>query len=768
MNTQKLQRGVGLIEVLVAAIVFAVGIAAVVQLQGKFFKNSSAASARAIATSIAQEKLEDLKGFQVTDSGDADIFDFTAISGDGAGANAETGGRCTEQADDNTCTLALPAGNVTKDNITFNRTWTVTDWYYNAGALTTVPNGDVVQKQVAVTVAWTDTDNTPQTATLSTVINKFSGASSTGLVANSVGGSGEKPEIPYIPSTDSHVTPIGVGTDTKRETLVPSSQTVGDYTRTKFTAYTYNGSNKLIREEEFQNVACDCRFDGTSTDDNKTYAVSHPEWSTADGTYIDVEGEKISGKVKGCVQGGGSNCASSPDDLCNRCCQDHHDISTVSRKYDPFRSTSDFTDGGDHKHYSGSTAVTSGQYLEACRMKRVNGFWRVYQDWHMVDLTVLPLTDLVDTTTKATYAGYVKDIVDQHLDENKVSGEVLTTPPSKPSTLDHTTSSNYVTMSVADKRDLTARAIYLDYIDSTHLAKVKEKKTAGVDYLLHLPFYEIEVAQVAGWNSATASAVKVGPYDGPGSTDDLYGGQLHALATATNAVDVTGSIKKSNSGIVALSLAVDYGPTPNPDNETHGDYVKVCAGCTTGGCTLPWGGTTAHNSTVTAYEASSVEHDHECHSQTRTCTNGVLSGSYQYQTCTEQEEGSCTFNGMTVLSGAYVTAYQAATVMSPATCVSQQRECEHGELEGSYAYATCTVQYPTCSSTVSGAKHGNDTFSMSINGGSAIPCPVTGNNFNCPTQTVNISGTTIVITRSDTATRQVASPNVCGAVTVSF
>lgn len=51
----------------------------------------------------------------------------------------------------------------------------------------------------------------------------------------------------------------------------------------------------------------------------------------------------------------------------------------------------------------------------------------------------------------------------------------------------------------------------------------------------------------------------------------------------------------------------------------------------------------------------------------------------------------CTFNGQTVSSGASVTAYQAQTVESPATCVSETRICTNGTLSGSYQYAACTV-----------------------------------------------------------------------------
>ncbi|GEM_PF-1808847 len=52
-----------------------------------------------------------------------------------------------------------------------------------------------------------------------------------------------------------------------------------------------------------------------------------------------------------------------------------------------------------------------------------------------------------------------------------------------------------------------------------------------------------------------------------------------------------------------------------------------------GSCTLPWGGTINDGSSVTAYQSSSVTSPASCVSQTRTCNNGNLSGSYQYQSC---------------------------------------------------------------------------------------------------------------------------------------
>lgn len=821
MKLNKRQTGVGLIEALVAALVFALGITALVKLQGTFFKNSSAANARSIAMSIAQEKLEDLRGFQILDSSDADVFDFTSI-----GTN--TGGRCTEQTDNNACTVALASTganqNITVGNIGFSRNWTVTDYYFDSNGILctpfptgTTPNTCVASsstapdhKRITVNVIWTDTDGSAQSLALEGLINRNSGAAIGALADFSSGGSGESPTVPYTPSTDVHVTPIGVGTDTKRETLVPSTETVDGYSRTKFIAYTYNTGGELVREEEFQNVACDCRFDGVSgndlnpaddadTSDDATYTAAHPVWSTPRDTYVDVDGDLVSGKPKGCVQGGGSNCDANPDPLCEVCCRDHHDTSAAAFKYDPFRSSDDFTVGGDHKHYNATSPVTSGQYLESCRLKRVDGNWRVYEDWHMVKFTALPLSDLIDTTTKAIYADYVQDIIDAHLDESKVTGQTLSSPPAKPTSLDHTVSGNYITMSVGNKQELTGRAVFLDYIDSTHLTNVKNKKTASQDYLLHLPFYELEVASLSTWNSSATAKLRAGPYDGSGTSHDLIGGQVEALATDLSAINVTGSIKKSNSGVVALSSPVDYNAATNPDSANNSDMVSVCVGCSApSSCSLPWGGTLNNGSSTTAYQASSVPYGQSCANQTRTCTNGTLSGSYLFESCTVGEPANCTApwgdiiaHGSSVdayleandpngqcdqnkeirtcangtLSGSYInkncsnsandcilpwgttltdgssaTAYQASSVPYGQTCASESRTCSNGSLSGSYTYQSCSIlAAANCSSPWGTTVLNGDSITAYLSSSVVSPSTCTSENRACTNGT--LSGT---------------------------
>ncbi len=96
------------------------------------------------------------------------------------------------------------------------------------------------------------------------------------------------------------------------------------------------------------------------------------------------------------------------------------------------------------------------------------------------------------------------------------------------------------------------------------------------------------------------------------------------------------------------------------------------------------------------YLAPTVPYGSTCQSENRTCTNGNLSGSYTNATCSVSAALSCSFNGQTVAHGSSVTAYNISSVTSPDTCLSHQetRTCSNGTLSGSYTSANCSVTYP--------------------------------------------------------------------------
>ena len=76
---------------------------------------------------------------------------------------------------------------------------------------------------------------------------------------------------------------------------------------------------------------------------------------------------------------------------------------------------------------------------------------------------------------------------------------------------------------------------------------------------------------------------------------------------------------------------------------------------------------------------------------------------------------SCTFNGRTIASGSSVTAYQSSSVSS-GSCVSQSRMCTNGTLSGSYTYGSCTVSSSAAAPTVTLTQSSDTTTSDGTTG----------------------------------------------------
>lgn len=106
------------------------------------------------------------------------------------------------------------------------------------------------------------------------------------------------------------------------------------------------------------------------------------------------------------------------------------------------------------------------------------------------------------------------------------------------------------------------------------------------------------------------------------------------------------------------------------------------------------GKTLANGEQVKAYQNSTVPFGQTCQSEMRTCNNGALSGSYAYSSCSPNLAASCIFNGSTVASGQSVIGFATSTVPSGQSCLQQTRTCNNGSLSGSYNFASCAVNQP--------------------------------------------------------------------------
>ncbi len=114
--------------------------------------------------------------------------------------------------------------------------------------------------------------------------------------------------------------------------------------------------------------------------------------------------------------------------------------------------------------------------------------------------------------------------------------------------------------------------------------------------------------------------------------------------------------------------------------------VVPATACALGNEIIPHGGQT------TAYRQSQVQAGQVCQSEVRTCQNGTLSGSYTNQSCQVAPAATCVFNGQVVPNGQQVQAFQSSEVNFGQSCTTQNRTCTNGSLSGSYEYDSCTVR----------------------------------------------------------------------------
>lgn len=104
------------------------------------------------------------------------------------------------------------------------------------------------------------------------------------------------------------------------------------------------------------------------------------------------------------------------------------------------------------------------------------------------------------------------------------------------------------------------------------------------------------------------------------------------------------------------------------------------------------GQTIAHGQSVAAFQAGSVPFGQTCAQENRLCLNGVLSGSFQFGSCSAGQPQSCLFNGQTIAHGQSVQAFQSTSVPFGQSCQSESRMCINGTLSGSFAFGSCQVQ----------------------------------------------------------------------------
>ncbi len=525
------QTGTTLLEVLIGIVIFALGMLALAQLQGGLSKASSEANARSVAINIAEETIEAART-------------FNQVTG-GAGVNA------FNNIVDRTTTT-------TRGGIPYTVKTDVTDYYFNpaTGVFgTTKPASNIVNadmKVMELTVEWAvdgngnatqsfQIDESTSTSgmntgsiTLTDVISSITSPSGGKVVLNSTTDDLYGPPVDYNPGSRPDIISIQLGENRFKESTTPLPDIIraDELVETTFDVVTYSQNDAgatFLRREEFRAVSCECTMRVPSA--GAKVGLRPTIWNGNDYT----EGEKVSKPY-------GESANNQQSEFCDICCRDHHDGGSGSldvgtdpgrSKYDPFKSSTEYytsADGtsltGNHKHYSrnnagGLTLVTSAgtTYVEACRLVRKDGFFRVAQDLRQEGLNSFPASYLDESSEVSEYSKYVTDSVSAYETAMGPTAQYENSPPSltepqdmsPPVTFPASTTSNASTMTTStSQQQLRTRGIYIDYM-SDELRTIincmdnggtgSSCGAAGANSALEIiPFYDVQLTWLARWN----------------------------------------------------------------------------------------------------------------------------------------------------------------------------------------------------------------------------------------------------------------------------
>jgi len=489
-STNKTPFGFSLIEVMLAVLVLSIGILAIAKFQGSLLQSGAGTKARTTALALAEEKIDDLRGFSQLEVGSdcgsgSDDCDWSAFSTADLSSKQMAYDYITD--DEGGRLVAHSSFDLLFNNENYKREWEVKDSSDEPDKLKSI-------KWVKVTIAWEDQNGEEQTVSLETLIPNINPALSD-VATVGAGANPTPPDFGYTPGDAPDVIAIQLddGGTLYKETskALPDVSQHGNHNLVTFTAvsYTTNGSDSTINNvEAFATVNCNCEF----TSDGKAFSPAHITWNNTTKKIYDERGTASTKTI-------GVGVGNEQPDLCNDCCRDHHDATADAMKY--IQGTS----SGDHTHYNSSgTAVTTGEYVEACRFKSIDGILSTFQDWQLQTTIVMPSSYLADgTTTQTTYQAYVSNYAGNFT--------AAVTLPSAPA------NRNVSALPQGASQQLLARTIYIDEVaqeNSEYDTCVSGIGVGGnacedIDIREITPFIELNSTKLANWKKASTTTVSI-------------------------------------------------------------------------------------------------------------------------------------------------------------------------------------------------------------------------------------------------------------------
>jgi len=757
----KTQKGIGLIEVLIATVVVAVGLLAVASLQGKFMSSSGGSKTRAEAQVLAEQKLEALRN-NVTITG------YRDLNADGVVDAA------TITATDS------PVGT----NASFTRTWTITDV---APPVPPFTAADPKLRKISVQVGWdangdgtiTPPDEAVNVVTEMAWIDPAKAAEY--AAANASGGTSSVASPRQNASEDVAAEKVIGGT----ALTIPSGVTAGTATSINVTVpatTTSSGGSVTIYQ-----VGPGSHFYTLTNSTFVSPGVIAVFLCTTTCTHIQNHFGGVVHRIAGTVHSTSSNgftnikvawTSSSVNDCYNG------DITVVSGsgsdqyRYRPYEciyaGNCNATDNGVNGCFADD--IVSDDQIKA---KKV-GPGGEYGDVGLLGVDdqgggreqVCLLEDTVDPATSPllTPSGntvlnenYLYSVTKRFYAARRIKRNTATSiNDQKTEGINHSyTNHNFLVIS----RGTGATANQLCNLKAA--AKIIRLAPREIFKTLD--------------QSASNTVLAITDFVGAAGTAKTFTGIINGNATKLKLIipDVGNCYLNNNNGsaLNAYACALPTGTTSTVikggSNERPSLNPSVFASCTKTGattctwpddftasavpsdnCTTPWGTSVTSGSVVTAYLNEAEPYGNVAvppntcqNTETRTCsgTPGTFSPAFTYneQTCAIATSPNCTTPwNIAVVNGGHVNSYDVASVPFGYTCPALvERTCTDGILSPGGNFSACTVQ-STRDITVTATQIGTGTVSgITVTGTGATCAGLTCTVDNSWTGTLTATGT---------------------------
>lgn len=495
----KPHKGFGLLEILITLVLLGVGVAGLVAMSRGLLGTSQDGRRYEVAMRLAESKLDEFRTFNGVVSAVSPLTAYISIA---AGSTTTT---------------------PTNGGGSYSLSWTVSNQYWNGtGWSATMPAGYLYtypgRKIINVTVGWSDSAGQARSLLLSGAVSPTESLPPNQMQGGGLDTSRDPPQVNYQPGVAPDVISIQIDQDgRKQETSKPlptvTSRDGAIGKLVQFETVTYkpgSGGNTQQVLQDLASVSCSCSY-GSSVN---SYLPGQATLTSSNLLYWNV-GSQVTKQT-----GGLDISVKDQPALCSSCCKDHFDGSGSSfdQFYSPLHTSR-------QRYNSSLSLVNSGDYVDACRFVRLDGYYRPLPDWNLIKVIVTSADFLAKPANQISYQNYIKYVVATYITWQKNTLNWTVTPTATSPTITEFAdwlpanaatggdTSTKITMNTGTTQ-LIARGIYVDLLSPANLAKLD---LSSQDLLAGVPFQDINLTMLAEWSLVPLSGQLTG------STSDYVG-----------------------------------------------------------------------------------------------------------------------------------------------------------------------------------------------------------------------------------------------------